>query len=290
MRLDRPRRARGSGSPDRAGGGAAREPTHPLSGTGVDRTVPHSARVWDYWLGGRENFAVDRAAGDAWIAVQPEITRIARATRAFLRRAVEHQVREAGIRQFLDVGTGLPAADNTHEVAQRVAPEARVVYVDNDPLVLAHARALLTSGPLGATHFLLADMNDPVGLVATVTGALDPDRPVGVQLVAALGHVPRLETARALVRGLMERVPAGSHLTIADGSLLDAPTLRAQDAYARTGATPYRNRPAEEIASLFEGLAWVEPGLVEVTRWRPDPADAEGTAPVDMIGGMARKP
>ncbi len=269
--------------------GAAGEPADPLAGTGADRTVPHSARVWNYWLGGRDHFAVDRAAGDAWIAVQPDITRIARTARAFLRRAVQHQVREAGIRQFLDIGTGLPTADNTHEVAQRIAPETRVVYVDNDPLVLAHARALLTSGPLGATRFLLADMNDPAGLIAAATEVLDLDRPIGVQLIGALGHVPHLETARALVRGLMERMPAGSHLTIADGTLLDAPTLRAQEAYARTGAVPYRNRPAEEIASLFEGLVWVEPGLVEVTRWRPDPADRDGTAPVDMLGGMARK-
>jgi hypothetical protein len=240
-------------------------------------------------LGGRDNFAVDRAAGDAWIAVQPHITRTARAGRAFLGRAVRYQVREAGIRQFLDVGTGLPTADNTHEVAQSVAPEAQVVYVDNDPLVLAHAQALLTSGPLGATDYLLADMDDPDGLIATTTRALDLDRPVGVQFIGALGHVLQLETARRLVGGLMERMPSGSHLTIADGSARDGLTLRAQDDYARTGATPYRNRSVEEIGTLFEGLVWVEPGLVEVTRWRPDPGDGDGVAPVDMVGGMARK-
>ncbi len=266
-----------------------RAATSSPAGTGVDRTVPHSARVWNYWLGGRDHFAVDRAAGDAWIAVQPQITRTARASRAFLGRAVRYQVREAGIRQFLDVGTGLPTADNTHEVAQSAAPDARVVYVDNDPLVLAHAQALLTSGPQGATDYLLADMEDPVGLIAATAGILDLDRPVGVQFIGALGHVPQLETARRLVEGLMERMPPGSHLTIADGSAQDGDTLRAQDDYARTGATPYRNRPAEEIESLFEGLVWVEPGLVEVTRWRPDPADRDGTAPVDMLGGMARK-
>jgi hypothetical protein len=261
----------------------------PLSGTAVDRTVPHSARVWNYWLGGRDHFAVDRAAGDAWIAVQPQITRIARTGRAFLRRVVEHQVREAGIRQFLDIGTGLPTADSTHEVAQRLAPETRVVYVDNDPVVLAHAQALLTSGPRGTTHYLLADMNDPDGLIADATAALDLDQPVGVQLIGALGHVPQLDTARRLVRGLMDRMAGGSHLTIADGSLQDRATLRAQEEYARTGAVPYRNRSPDEIAGLFEGLEWVEPGLVEVTRWRPDPTDGE-IVPVDLLGGLARKP
>jgi hypothetical protein len=201
---------------------------------------------------------------------------------------VRYQVEEAGIRQFLDIGTGLPTVDSTHEVAQGLAPDTRVVYVDNDPLVLAHARALLASGPLGVTHYLLADMNDPAGLVTAASGVLDLDQPVGVQLIGALGHVPRLETARRLVRDLVERLPAGSHLTIADGSAQDPLTLRAQDEYARTGAAPYRNRPAEEIAGLFEGLVWVEPGLVEVTRWRPDPDPDSG--PADMIGGMAWKP
>ncbi len=262
----------------------------PTAGTGIDTTVPHSARIWNYWLGGKDNYAVDREAGDAWIAVQPEITQIARATRAFLKRAVEYQVREAGIRQFLDVGTGLPTADNTHDVAQRIAPEARIVYVDNDPLVLTHARALLTSTPEGATRYLHADMHEPESLIEGAVEILDLTQPVGVQFMGVLGHVADIDVARRLVRGLMERMPSGSHLTICDGTEQDEVTRKAQDEYADTGAVAYRNRPAAEIASLFDGLEWVEPGFVTVTHWRPEPSEVGTPQVIDNFGGMARKP
>lgn len=269
----------------------------PLAGTGIDTTVPHSARIWNYWLGGKDNYAVDREAGDAWLAVHPEITTIARVTRAFLNRSVRYLAGEVGIRQFLDVGTGLPTADNTHEVAQRVAPESRIVYVDNDPLVLAHARALLTSSPEGATRYLHADMHDTAALIEGATEILDFTRPVAVYFMGVLGHIVDLEEAQDLVRGLMDRVPSGSYLTICDSTHpAESDTFtKAQEEYADTGAVGYWNRTQEEIASFFDGLEWVEPGFVQVPRWRPDPPNgvavlsAEQPAHIDHYGGMARK-
>jgi ubiquinone/menaquinone biosynthesis C-methylase UbiE len=261
-----------------------------IAGTGIDTTVPHSARIWNYWLGGKDNYAVDREAGDAWVQIHPEITVIARETRAFLSRAVRYLAGEVGIRQFLDVGTGLPTADNTHEVAQRVAPESRIVYIDNDPLVLAHARALLTSTPEGSTRYLHADMHDSQALIDGAAEILDFSQPVAVFFMGVLGHVHDLQEAQTLVRGLMDRVPSGSFLTIVDST--HAPEnkafKKAQEDYADTGAVPYWNRWPEEIASFFEGLEWVEPGFVPAQLWRPEgPTDVEL---LDHYGGMARKP
>jgi hypothetical protein len=268
-------------------------------GTGIDSSVPHSARIWNYWLGGKDNYPVDREAGDAWVAVHPEIVVIARAARAFLQRAVRYLAGEAGVRQFLDVGTGLPTADNTHEVAQQVAPDARIVYVDNDPLVLAHAMALMTSTPEGTTHYLHADMLDPAQLLARASEHLDFDQPVAVVLMEVLGHITKTEDARALVRTLMDAMPPGSYLLIGDGIEVagDDVVRKAQDEYSETGAVPYRNRPAAELRSLFDGLEWVEPGFVSVTLWRPDRPEGLSTIgrsdpePLDNVfGGLARKP
>jgi hypothetical protein len=266
----------------------------PIAGTGIDTTVPHSARIWNYWLGGKDNYAVDREAGDAWVAIHPEIVVIARETRAFLRRSLQYLAGEVGIRQFLDVGTGLPTADNTHEVVQRIAPDARVVYVDNDPLVLAHARALLTSTPQGSTRYLHADMHDSQGLIDGAAEILDVTQPVAVYFMGVLGHIADLEEARTLVRGLMDRLPSGSFLTICDSthpSESDAFT-KAQEDYADTGAVPYWNRHPEEIRSFFDGLEFVDPGFVPVPRWRPDGLRVAGEEPpfLDHFGGVARKP
>jgi hypothetical protein len=266
--------------------------TDPLAGSAIDTTVPHSARIWNYWLGGKDNYAVDREAGDAWTAVHPEIIDIARETRAFLGRAVHHLAGEAGIRQFLDVGTGLPTANNTHEIAQSVAPDARIVYVDNDPLVLAHARALLTSTPEGQTLYLDADMHDREALINGAAEILDLTQPVAVCFIGVLGHVADLDEARGLVRGLMDRMPTGSHLVLWDGVHAagdEGRSQQAEDEYADTGAVPYRARTVEEIASLFDGLEWVEPGLVPVSLWRPDPARIGEPRPIDAYGGVARK-
>ena len=272
----------------------------PVAGSGIDTSTPHSARIWNYWLGGKDNYAVDRAAGDAYIAVHPDVTVVARASRAFLARTVTYLAEEAGIRQFLDVGTGLPTADNTHEVAQRVAPDARIVYVDNDPLVLAHARALLTSTPEGATHYLDADMHQPDQLLAGAREILDLDRPVALMFMGVLGHVPDLAEARRLVRLLLDHMPSGSYLVINDGTdvVRGKAVTEAQEQYNESGAVPYRIRTPEEIAGFFDGLEWVEPGFVSVPLWRPEIGRPENVTtingrapePVDAFGGVARKP
>jgi S-adenosyl methyltransferase len=269
----------------------------PPAGSGIDASVPHSARIWNYWLGGKDNYPVDREAGDAWLKIHPEITVIARVTRAFLSRSIHFLAGEVGIRQFLDVGTGLPTLDNTHEVAQRVAPDARVVYVDNDPLVLAHARVLLTSTPEGSTRYLHADMHDSVGLIERAAETLDFSQPVAVYFMGVLGHIADLEEAQGLVKGLMDRVPSGSYLTIADSThpVEDDAFRKAQEEYAETGAVAYWNRYPEELRSLFDGLEFVEPGFVQVPQWRPELPDGVTSLgyPVphlDHYGGVARKP
>jgi hypothetical protein len=256
----------------------------------IDMSVPHSARIWNYWLGGKDNFAVDRAAGDQFRTTFPGVDQVARASRRFLVRSIAYLAGEAGIRQFLDVGTGLPTADNTHEVAQRIAPESHVVYVDNDPLVLVHARALLTGHPKGATDYLDADLRDPERILREAARTLDFTRPVALVLSGVLGHVADTGDARDIVRRLMDPLPSGSYLSLNDGTsvVAGAEADKALDEYADTGAVPYRNRTPEEIAGFFAGLELVDPGVVSVPHWRPEP----GAEPqdVDAFGGVGRKP
>jgi hypothetical protein len=260
--------------------------------TGIDTTVPHSARIWNYWLGGKDNFAVDRRAGDAWAATFPGVRDIARASRSFLTRSIHYLAAEAGIRQFLDIGTGLPTADNTHQVAQRVAPEARIVYVDNDPLVLAHARALLTSTPEGATAYIHADLRDPDKILAEAAETLDFTKPIALILSGVLGHVVDIDEARSIVHSLMDALPSGSYLSLNDGtSVIGKEELeQATQDYNESGALPYIQRTPEEIASFFDGLELVEPGVVSCPRWRPDPVPDEPPAELDAFGGVGRKP
>lgn len=253
--------------------------------TEIDSTVPHSARIWNHWLGGEDNFPVDAAAGDAYAAEFPGIVTIARSSRAFLGRSIRYLVEEAGVRQFLDVGAGLPAADSTHEVAQRYAPEAKVVYVDHDPLVLAHARALLA----GRTAYERLDLYDPERIVEAAGRTLDLDRPVGLILSGILGHVDGYDRARDLVRAFLAGLPSGSYLSLNEGSRGTDPAYEhAQDAYNETGAVPYFLRPVAEIEGFFEGLELVEPGVVSVPLWRPEPG--ADTTPIGQHGGLARKP
>ncbi|MFD5587286.1 SAM-dependent methyltransferase [Streptomyces sp. NPDC014776] len=266
--------------------------TTPASATHqkIDTSVPHSARIWNYWLGGKDNYPVDEEAGDAYTAVFPGIVTIARSSRAFLRRTITYLVNEAGIRQFLDVGTGLPTAENTHEVAQRLAPEARIVYVDNDPMVLAHARALLYSSPEGATAYIDANVTEPDRILAAATETLDLSRPTALILSNILGHVADHDQARSIVKQLMDALPSGSYLVVDDGSRgIDPVFEEAQDAYNNSGAVPYNLRTVEEITAYFDGLELVEPGVVSVTQWRPEP----GSPAPEVIaehGGLARKP
>ncbi len=256
----------------------------------IDTSVPHSARIWNYWLGGTDNYEVDRIAGDQYREAFPGIVDIARSSREFLARSVRLLALQAGVRQFLDVGTGLPTADNTHQIAQRVAPDARVVYVDNDPLVLMHAHALLTSTPEGATDFREADLREPDAILSAAAGTLDMSRPVALVLSGILGHVPSYARAKQIVRQLMDGLPSGSYLSLNEGTDTDETYVRAQHAYNESGAVPYHLRSPAEIAGYFEGLDLMEPGLVPVTRWRPDLAEIGGPADIGQAGGVARKP
>jgi O-methyltransferase involved in polyketide biosynthesis len=271
----------------------------PDSQTGIDSTVPHSARIWNYWLGGKDNYPVDREAGEAWLAVDPGMGVAVRASREFLQRAVRYLAGEVGLRQFLDIGTGLPTVDNTHEVAQRVAPETRIVYVDNDPLVLAHARALMTSTPEGATHYLHLDMRDAARLIELASEHLDFSEPVGVVLQMVLGHLSAEQEAKALIRTVMDAVAPGSYLLICDAIRTEEADAarKANEDYSDRGAAPYHAYPLATLRSRFDGLEFVEPGLVSAPLWRPDdhaglPAiGMTGPEPLkNVFGGLARKP
>jgi len=257
------------------------------AGTGIDTTVPHSARIWNYWLGGKDNYTVDREVGDQYREIFPGIAVVARTSRAFLTRAVRYLAGEAGLRQFLDIGTGLPTASNTHEVAQRVAPESKIVYVDNDPLVLAHARALLTSRFRGACEYLDADIRNPAAILDAAAGLLDFTRPVALMLMGIMGHFAD-EEAYPIVRQLMAGLPPGSYLALYDGADTSEAFNEAQRGYNETGAVPYYLRSPAQFGRFFDVLARVEPGVVPVPRWRPDP----GAEPVEIYSycGVGRKP
>jgi O-methyltransferase involved in polyketide biosynthesis len=255
----------------------------------IDTRVPHSARIWNYWLGGKDHYPVDRAAGEAFLEIYPDMVNVARAVRYFLARAVRYLAGEVGIRQFLDVGTGLPTADNTHEVAQRVAPESRIVYVDNDPLVLVHARGLLTSRAEGACAYVDADVRDPGTILEAAASTLDLGRPVALMMLGILGHVGDDEEARSIVRRLVDALPPGSYLTLSDGANTSKAREQAHQRYAKTGAVPYRLRSPEQITAFFDGLDLLEPGVVPVSQWRPDPSPFGPPQHVDTFGGVAVK-
>lgn len=255
----------------------------------IDTTKPHSARFWNYFVGGKDHYEVDREIGDQIKGIFPGLVDVAHTSRRFLGRAVRYLAGEQGVRQFLDVGTGLPTADNTHEVAQRVAPDSRIVYVDNDPIVLAHANALLTSTPEGRTAYLDADLYDPEAVLRAAAGTLDLSRPVALVILNTLGHVADYEQARDLVRRLMAGLPPGSHLVISDSTATSEGMIAASEAYNSSGAVPYHVRGVDEITGFFDGLELVDPGVVRVPEWRPD-GDGDDAAPVDAYGGVGRKP
>jgi len=256
----------------------------------IDTTVPHSARIWNYWLGGKDNYPVDRAAGEQFRETFPEIVAIARASRQFLTRAVRYLAGEAGIRQFLDIGTGLPTADNTHQVAQRVAPESRIVYVDNDPIVLTHARALLTSTPEGRTAYVDADLRDPDHVLQEAAGTLDFTQPVAIMLMGILGHIADDGQAQTIVERLVGAVPSGSYLAMNDGTDTSEEVVEAARIWNQSANPTYHLRSPDRIARFFDGLELVEPGVVSPPRWRPDPSPAGLPAEIDSACGVARKP
>jgi S-adenosyl methyltransferase len=240
----------------------------PLS---FDTSIAHPARVYDYLLGGKDNYKADREAADVFAAAMPAILSGVRANRAFLRRAVEYLAGEAGIRQFLDIGTGLPTAENTHQVAQSIAPDSRVVYVDNDPIVLAHARALLTSTPEGATDYIDADARDPDQILATAARTLDFSQPAAVMMLLVLHFIPDEHRPHEIVSRVMSALPAGSYLVVSDATAdIDTERVRSATALynARTGPVRSTPRTRAQIAGYFAGLELIDPGLVPVSQWR----------------------
>ena len=265
--------------------GPAREPV------GLDTSVAHIARVQDVWLGGKDNYTADRDAAEEGLAAFPGLVMSVRATRAFLARTVRYLAAEAGIRQFLDVGTGLPSANNTHEVAQHEAPESRVVYVDNDPIVLTHARALLTSGPQGKTAYIDADARDTGTILDQAAETLDFGKPVGVVLMAVLQFIPDEDNPGGIVDRLMAAVPSGSYLVISHPANDIEPEKMANMAQRlnQLMAQKVALRSRAEISRYFDGLELVDPGVVRAPEWRPI-SPAEAASPSTMWGGVARKP
>ncbi|OHV32710.1 S-adenosyl methyltransferase [Parafrankia colletiae] len=252
----------------------------------VDTSVPHSARVWNYWLGGKDNFPADRELGDKVYEVYPDIVRVARAQREFLVRTITFLAGEMGIRQFLDIGTGLPTADNTHEVAQRIAPDSRIVYVDNDPLVLVHARALLTSAPGGATAYVDADVRDPDRILAEAAELLDFSEPVALVMFGIVGNVADNAEASGIVKRLLDAVRPGSYLALNDGT--HGEDVDKAIEITQADGHPYNLRTPEQVASFFDGLELVEPGVVSTPLWRP--AAGSEPQPLHIFGGVGRKP
>jgi len=255
----------------------------------IDTSVAHPARRYNYWLGGKDHFAADRESGDLLAAAFPTARIAALENRDFLRRSVR-RLAEAGVRQFLDIGTGLPVPDNTHEIAQRIAPESRVMYVDNDPIVMAHARALTVGTPQGRTGYLEADLREPQAILHNpeVRAVLDFNQPVALLLVAVLHFIHDDELARSIVQQLLDALPSGSHL-VASNLTMDyagpEQIARHEEMYA-SGRSDARARTREEFGSFFAGLDLLEPGIVAVSDWHPDrPADQRPTAGEVAING-----
>lgn len=253
-----------------------------------DTSVAHHARIYDYLLGGKDNYAADRKAGDALIEAYPTMVDLARANRAFLGRAVRFLAAEAGIRQFLDIGTGIPAAGNTHQVAQEAAPDSRVVYVDYDPVVLSHARALLTSGPQGATDYIDADARDVGTVLEKAARTLDFSRPVAVIIVMILHAISDSDDPHGIVARIMDAVPEGSYLAISHPAS-DIEPEKVTDLTARVNELSYQQytgRSHAQVMRFFEGLELVEPGLVQVQQWRPG---IETNRTLALWAGVGRK-
>jgi trans-aconitate methyltransferase len=254
-----------------------------------DTTAASPARIWNYWLGGKDHFAADRAASEQVLSAMPSLRQIAQATRRFLKDAVTLLERDHGVRQFLDIGTGLPTADNTHEVAQRLAPESRVVYVDYDPSVLRHAQALLTSTPVGKTDYIQADLRDTETILAEAARTLDFGQPVAILLITTLHFIPDADRPHEIVRRLLEAVPPGSYLAV-----LHAPSdIRGEEVaemarrYNASSPAPITPRPRAEVARFFDGLDMTGPGLVNLTEWWDAEEPDAGLA---GYVGIARKP
>lgn len=263
----------------------------------IDTSVPHVARTYDYLLGGTTNFEVDREFTERVSAIFPggiDAGRAhARSNRRFLGRAVRFLAGQAGMRQFLDIGSGIPTEDNVHEVAQRVAPESRVVYVDNDPIVLAHAHQILDSTPEGATKFLFKDLRDPEGILAEGAAVLDLDQPVAVMLISLLHSVGPEDDPYGVVSRLLDGVPSGSYLVISHtSSEITAEAAELIQQLNETLPVSVTDRSRAEVARFFDGLELVDPGVVQIDEWRPDGdvPEVPGGYPTPYFVGVGRKP
>jgi hypothetical protein len=259
---------------------------------GIDTSVAHPARVYDYWLGGKDNFAADRKAAEDVIAIRPDMRRDIRANREMLRRAVRYLAAKAGIRQFLDVGTGIPTSPNVHEVVQGLAPEARIVYVDNDPIVLWHARALLTSTPEGVTDYIDADLREPGNVLEQAARTLDFTKPIAVVVVGTLHLITDDEDPYGIVARLVTATVPGSYLLISHPAIdVEAETAaRVQTSYNQNVATTMTRRTRDEVARFFDGLEILEPGIVQHHRWRPEPGANVDDYEVPGWSVLGRKP
>ena len=256
----------------------------------IDTSVAHSARVHDYWLGGKDNFAADRAAGDAVMAAYPGIVASVRANRAFLARVVRFLAGEAGITQFLDIGTGIPAVDNTHEVAQSVAPGARVVYVDYDPVVLQHARVLLTSTVPGTVDYIDADLREPDKILRAAARTLDFDRPVAIMLIAVMHLITDADNPYEIVGRLKAAMAPGSYLALSQvaSDIETEQVAEARRRYNSLARETQQHRTQAEVTRFFDGLDLLPPGVVPVPKWRPG-SEFEASAKSTMWGGVARR-
>jgi S-adenosyl methyltransferase len=254
-----------------------------------DTSIAHHARIYDYLLGGKDNYAADRTAGDALIAAYPTMVELAQANRAFLGRVVRFLAGEAGIRQFLDIGTGIPAAGNTHQVAQEVAPDSRVVYVDYDPVVLAHARALLAGSPHGATDYIDADARNVAAILEQAARTLDFSRPVAAVSLLTLHAISDSDNPYSITARIMDAVPPGSYLAITHPAS-DIEPDKVSDLQTRVNKLShqqYTGRSHDQVMRFFAGLELVEPGLVQVHQWRPA---IQQTRTLALWAGVARKP
>ena len=259
----------------------------------INTNIPQSARVYDYWLGGKDNFPADRALGDAIAEQVPTIRTMVRGQRAFLGRAVRWLAGEAGIRQFLDIGTGIPSAGNVHEMAQEIAPEARVLYVDNDPILLAHSRTLVPGTHTGTVEFIQADLREPEAILAdpAVARALGLGRPVGLVLVGIMHHLRDADDPRRIVATLLDPLASGSYLVLSQSTPdFDPEAMAGLAAVSEQGGIPNVPRSLADTEPFFAGLELVEPGLVPMAAWRPDPGSDQDPSSVYAYGGVARKP
>ncbi|MET8685180.1 SAM-dependent methyltransferase [Streptomyces sp. NPDC004732] len=265
---------------------------HPSDVSGrLNTRLAHNARVWNYWIGGKDHYEVDQQVGDQVSTMFPVIRDVARADRGFLGRTVRFLAADCGVRQFLDIGTGLPTLDNTHEIAQRIAPDSRIVYVDNDPIVLVHARSLLVGTPQGATDYIDADIHHPDRVIAGASATLDFERPVGVMMLGILNFILDTERAQEIVREVMASVPSGSYLAVThpttDTDLGGEGNVEAMKFWNENATPPITARSRAEISAFFEGMDLLPPGLVSCSQWRVETESADVTP---QFGAVAVKP